>query len=89
MRFHHYNANPNVAECVKSYLKCNGFTTICYRSYSSGLALKDIWLFDFFKRQLTDYTDRKLLEQEITEKSKKFLNKSTINSRKQRHGIKK
>jgi hypothetical protein len=27
-KFHHDNAKPHVAECVRSYLKCTGFTII-------------------------------------------------------------
>ena len=67
IKFHHYNTRPNVAECVKSYLKCNGFTIIRHPPYSPDLAPSNFWLFGFVKRRLTDHTDRKSLEKEITE----------------------
>ena len=67
MKFHHDNAKPHVAECVKSYLNGNGFTIIRHPPYSPNLAYSDFWLFDYIKRQLTDHKSRKSLEQEITE----------------------
>jgi len=67
MKFHHDNAKPHVAKCVKSYLNSNGFTIIRHPPYSPDLAPSDFWLFDYIKRQLTDHTNRKSLEKEITE----------------------
>ena len=71
-KFHHDNAKLHVAECVKSYLNSNGFTIIRHPPYSPDLAPSDFWLFDYIKRQLTDHTNRKSLEKEITETPQKI-----------------
>jgi len=38
MKFHHDNARPRVAECVKTCFKSNGFTIIRHLPYSPDLA---------------------------------------------------
>ena len=66
MKFHHDNARPHVAKSVKSYLEQQELTVIRHPPYSPDLAPCDFWLFDLIKRNLSDATDVKDLNRQIT-----------------------
>lgn len=66
MKFHHDNARLHVAKSVNSYLEQQGLAVIRHPPYSPDLALCDFWLFDLIKRNLSDATDVKDLNRQIT-----------------------
>jgi hypothetical protein len=53
MIFHHENAKPHVAECIKGNLKRDKCKIVRrHPPFSSGLAPSDLCLYDFIKRNL-------------------------------------
>ena len=66
MKLHHDNAKPHVAKTVKSFLNDNKVLIMDQPPYSPDLAPSDFWLFDYVKAQLSDHSDPKSLNNQIT-----------------------
>lgn len=66
VKFHHDNARAHIHSQVKTYLESENFIIMEHPPYSPDLAPSDFWLFDYIKQRLSDATDAKSLNTQIT-----------------------